>query len=137
MTVHGAGPVAAAPTAYTGTANGNKVGQPAPRAGNKVVGTSRCTANQVTVMLTVDGPVVTGTFQEVNGSKYRLAATRDAKGAFSTDIPRRNRGSASSGGPSHAGLDDAMIHVRGTISDVAAEISIEDTCLFKVPLTRQ
>ena len=132
-----AGAADATPVTYTGKGSGDKVGQLAPRAGNKVIGTSRCAANEITVNVTVDGPSVTGFFREEHGGKHQFATTRDAKGAFKADIPRNREKGASSGGPSHAGLDDAVIHIHGVINDGEAEISVEDTCLFKATLTKK
>jgi hypothetical protein len=34
-------------------------------------------------------------------------------------------------------LDDALIHVRGVINDGDAQITVEDTCLFKATLTKK
>ncbi len=132
-----AGEAIAAPLTYVGKGPGNKLGELAPRAGNKNIGTSRCAANEITIDVTVDGASVRGSFREKHGGTYRFEATRDVKGAFNVDIPRNRESGASSGGPSHAGLDDSLIHVRGVINDGDAQITVEDSCIFKPPLTRK
>ncbi|MGE5148948.1 MAG: hypothetical protein ACM3II_02405 [Rhodospirillaceae bacterium] len=129
--------VQAAPVSYAGSGAGDKVGELAPRAGNKVIGTSKCAANELTIEVTVDGPSVKGSFREKHGPRHRFETTRDANGVFRADIPRNREKGASSGGPSHSGLDDALIHVRGTINDGQAQITVEDTCLFKPTLTKK
>ena len=132
-----AAPALAAAVTYTGSAQGDKVGELAPRAGNKVVGTAQCANSAVTIDVTVDGTSVKGSFRGKSGPRYQFAATRDAKGAFTVDVPRRREKGASSGNVSHSGLDDSSIHVRGVVNDSEASISIEDTCLFKAALTRK
>jgi hypothetical protein len=132
-----AGAVQAAPVSYSGTGVGDKVGELAPRAGNKVIGTSRCANNEVTINLTVDGTSVKGSFKEKSGPRYQFAATRDASGAFKVDVARVREKGASSGGPAHSGMDDSLIHVRGVINDGGGEISVEDSCLFKATLTKK
>src|ERR1700761_3874182 len=82
------GAIQAAPVSYSGTAVGNKVGELAPRAGNKIVGTARCANNHMTVDLTVDGTSVTGSFKETGAEPYQFTTTRDASGAFAVTVPR-------------------------------------------------
>jgi len=129
--------VQAAPVSYSGKSAGDKVGELSPRSGNKIIGTSKCAANEATIDVVVDGKAVTGSFREKGGQRYQFAATSDAKGAFSTDIARNRESGASSGGPSHSGLDDAKIHIRGTVTDSAVQIVVEDSCIFRATLTKK
>ncbi len=131
------GAAQAAPVTYSGKAGGDKVGELAPRAGNKVIGTSKCANNEVTVDVTVDGASVKGSFKEKTSQRYQFETTRDGTGAFKIGVPRNREQGASSGNVSHSGLDDSQIHVRGVINEGEAQISIEDTCLFKATLRKK
>ena len=132
-----AGAVQAAPVTYSGRGGGDKVGEFAPRAGNKVIGTSKCANNEVTFDVTVDGTSVKGSFREKGGRRYQFETTRDAAGAFKIDVSRNREQGASSGNVSHSGMDDGQIHVRGVINEGEAQISVEDSCVFKATLTKK
>lgn len=131
-----AGTVQARPVIYTWQGTGDMVGTLAPRAGNKVIGTSRCAAKEMKVDLTVDGAAVTGVFREGHRPQYRFQTTLDATGAFKADVPVTHDKGAASGGPARVGLDDSLIHVHGVIKDGEARIVLEGTCTYKATMTK-
>ncbi len=117
-----AGAVQAAPVTYSGKGGGDKAGELAPRAGNKVVGTSKCANNEFTIDVTVDGASVKGSFKEKTSRRHQSQTTRDGTGAFKIDLPRNREQGTSSGNVSHSGTDDSQIHVRGVINEREAQI---------------
>jgi hypothetical protein len=132
-----AGAVRAEPVAYTWTGPGDMISALAPRAGNKVIGTSKCAGKEMTIDVTVDGTAVTGSFHGLRGPRHEFEATLDAFGAFKVDVRKIKQKAAASGGPSHAGLDDGLKHVSGVIRPGEATIIVESGCTFKGELAKK